>query len=760
MKKMLAFILALMMVLTSISAFADTIYTKVSIDGDAVKKLVTEVPDDQLAMIDPIIALVNTLGVKVVTAADGAQVDLDLNGANALSLGFAMDEAGATVASTLFPNYLITVSQDTINQFIEQFMANMPGAGDEGGMDMNAITEVFGRYFQKWFEACAGAGQPGEPETGEFEIDGFLFDTKVPVTVDMPAILEATRTLMDDLMADPAAIASLKGMAQGMAQSTGETSDEANFEAEFKVGFEEWISNMPEAATAEFYASTKDSDIFYLAGDAFFQGKDEPSCHYQMMQKGDGIGYMGYWDYRMNMIIGFEYSDAGFNADFTLGEMYFGLGLLIEQGDATTVTVNVYVMSYEAPLATIKIDITAGGERTLSLDAEGKTVLAVEDVMSDQTGAASQGLLGDIMMNGMGGLMGTLTEQVPEISALMTMMNNPGTSETEETQQEADPSSWKTLGDVRSLETQDSEATWDDEKYVYIFSYAGTKWMVTAAFSKELEDAIRNVDFMADDREEQIDAILAPCEIISVIDLATLAISQEELDQWIGKTGQALLDAGWEYNGYTYDNDALGINMINGRIEYLVSFEGGIEAPASYDEEPDYKDAVIAGIRFRGNSYHFFDEEYADGESSEGASIANPWVDSTSSDIAEAIGATFGIPNGAEGISYSLMPEEGLAEMRFTLDGMDYVARIMPAEEFTDISGLYYEWDAESAGEFAGMECLEQRAFTDEGTIDLFQWFDKDMGLMYSLSTSGADLDGFDITAIAGAIYAQAEEAE
>ena len=68
--------------------------------------------------------------------------------------------------------------------------------------------------------------------------------------------------------------------------------------------------------------------------------------------------------------------------------------------------------------------------------------------------------------------------------------------------------------------------------------------------------------------------------------------------------------------------------------------------------------------------------------------------------------------------------------------------------------------DAESAGEFAGMESLEQRAFTDEGTIDLFQWFDKDMGLMYSLSTSGADLDGFDITAIAGAIYAQAEEAE
>lgn len=140
--------------------------------------------------------------------------------------------------------------------------------------------------------------------------------------------------------------------------------------------------------------------------------------------------------------------------------------------------------------------------------------------------------------------------------------------------------------------------------------------------------------------------------------------------------------------------------------------------------------------------------------------IANPWVEATPEDIAEAIGAAFGIPEGAEDIAYSLMPEEGLAEMCFTLDGMAYVARIQPAEEFTDISGLYYEWEAEAPFPIAGFEGLEQRAIDGDETIDSALWFDADTCLMYALSTSGADLDGFDLTPIAEAIYAQAEEAE
>ena len=140
--------------------------------------------------------------------------------------------------------------------------------------------------------------------------------------------------------------------------------------------------------------------------------------------------------------------------------------------------------------------------------------------------------------------------------------------------------------------------------------------------------------------------------------------------------------------------------------------------------------------------------------------VANPWVEATSADIAEAIGAAFGIPEGAEEITYALMPGQGLAEMNFKLDGIAYTARIQPAEAFTDIAGLYYEWGEGIPFSIAGFEGLERRAKADGEDIALCQWFDSDMGLMYAVSAIGADLENVDLAPVAGAIYAQAEEAE
>ena len=95
------------------------------------------------------------------SVADGAQVDLDLNGDDALSLGWALDDAGVSIVSTLFPNCYVTLSNETLAQMMAQMAQNMPGAGGEGGaggFDMAAMQAVFGVYYQKWLAACTAAG--------------------------------------------------------------------------------------------------------------------------------------------------------------------------------------------------------------------------------------------------------------------------------------------------------------------------------------------------------------------------------------------------------------------------------------------------------------------------------------------------------------------------------------------------------------------------------------------------------------------------
>lgn len=418
MKKLFALMLALMLALSGMSALASTVCTKVAVDRDVAAEVLSGfgVTEDQMSPVDTAIAVVNALSVNVIAVDDGAQIDLDLNGENALSLGIAADDQGIAIASTLFPGYIVTMTGETLTGLLEQLAANLPGAGSgEGSVDMNAMAEVFGGYFTRWFEACAAAGQPGEPVTGQYEFEGYTFDTMVSVTVDMAAITQATRSLMDELLADPAAMAMLKGMAQGMVQSSGETFDESTFEADFKAGFEEWIAHFPVTADAQFYANSDGSETFYLYGESVREGETDPFVAYMFYVDQTNM-QMGYQD-GQSTAGAFAMDGTDMSMSFTMGEMYFGLAMSFPENQFAF---DIYFMNADKPLICVDVTVTDGGERTLSMDAAGKTTLAVEDVMADQSGQAAQGIVADIMTNGLSPLLGVLSQQVPEIAGLLS----------------------------------------------------------------------------------------------------------------------------------------------------------------------------------------------------------------------------------------------------------------------------------------------------------------------------------------------------
>ena len=232
----------------------------------------------------------------------------------------------------------------------------------------------------------------------------------------------------------------------------------------------------------------------------------------------------------------------------------------------------------------------------------------------------------------------------------------------------ADPSAWKTMADVLSLDTDGSEASWDDQYYIYIFDYAGTQWLIRAKFSPELNEAVGNVDFMADDRREQINAILAPCEIDLVLDLSTLAMPREELDQWIGKTGQEMLDAGFEYNGYTQDEKGVRVNMVYGDFQYAVTFAEALEMAQGFGEMPgNLGEATVAGIAFGGKSYNFNEMNYVapepapdgpvpDGPVTDGpvaGGLSGGWTPAADPAVTDDLRAVFdGATEGLVGVSY------------------------------------------------------------------------------------------------------------
>lgn len=132
--------------------------------------------------------------------------------------------------------------------------------------------------------------------------------------------------------------------------------------------------------------------------------------------------------------------------------------------------------------------------------------------------------------------------------------------------------------------------------------------------------------------------------------------------------------------------------------------------------------------------------------------MVNPLVESDAETVAQQLGFALGVPEGAENVEYFILSGD-TEELRFTLDGLNYTARLKPTADFEDISGMYYTWTNTLDDELEGRECKLMRYNGEDGDIDLCLWYDAAPGLMYSLTTSDSTLDGFDITAIALQVF-------
>lgn len=131
--------------------------------------------------------------------------------------------------------------------------------------------------------------------------------------------------------------------------------------------------------------------------------------------------------------------------------------------------------------------------------------------------------------------------------------------------------------------------------------------------------------------------------------------------------------------------------------------------------------------------------------------VINPWTETTPDGLMQSLGLSFDVPEGAENVAYRMLENEMLAEMQFDLNAVHFNARIKPAVEFEDISGMYYEWASDEPAGVGWCEGRLLRAGDGESTADLLLWFDAAPGLMYSLSALSPE--GTDLLSIADAVY-------
>jgi len=141
-------------------------------------------------------------------------------------------------------------------------------------------------------------------------------------------------------------------------------------------------------------------------------------------------------------------------------------------------------------------------------------------------------------------------------------------------------------------------------------------------------------------------------------------------------------------------------------------------------------------------------------EEPEPIGMPNPWqYEVAPEEIQKMVNESFTVPEDAENVVYGIMESEKLAEVQFDLDGVSYCARMEPSDEFKDISGIYATWDSEESEQINGIDATYRRSISEEEWYDNILYYDAAGKMMYSISATAPDLDGFDLMAVAETIF-------
>lgn len=152
----------------------------------------------------------------------------------------------------------------------------------------------------------------------------------------------------------------------------------------------------------------------------------------------------------------------------------------------------------------------------------------------------------------------------------------------------------KTIADVLPLP---SIASGNTRKYfIYQFELNGIQYRAIASLTPEEADQLFALDASDSDYDQKHNEIVAPLAIDKIDNLTEQIPSQEELNQYVGKTGGDLLDEGWSMTWYSTNDMEFG--MVHGLFSYTVVFEGTLTKTEL--EEDDIRPLVVKEVTHDG----------------------------------------------------------------------------------------------------------------------------------------------------------------
>ncbi|MBR6185329.1 MAG: hypothetical protein IKQ41_03605 [Clostridia bacterium] len=423
MKRIIALLLALLLALGCVMAGAEetetpemtpfTVVCETELDEEAAADLLPSILPKLLQGIMPnmdsaTIAVAQKFlpvisNLKEAVAFDGTtlQLDIMLKDVSLATLTAKLSETGAELLCSLIPSYKLTVQAETMNKLMESM--NVQGQqGVQLSIDPEALSTEMQAIVEKYQDALNAVITPGQPEMGGFEYADVKFNVMTPADVDEKALFSVIAGILKDMMSNPAFSSALSSLDQ----TNGNGLDMSELEAKLAE-----LENIPEEEFPEITV------YVYKVVDEAGQAADKPMLISLDVDTKDAESNI----FTVNM---FEAEDAmilDMYGEIIEGQ-FFGLTLGMETAESMVLYADLYYLNPEKPLLGETITVTPNPEVTVAFDDEGKTVVAVEDLMQGTDNQLKAELMNDFTTNGVMTLLNSAMTAMPEeVGTIMSL---------------------------------------------------------------------------------------------------------------------------------------------------------------------------------------------------------------------------------------------------------------------------------------------------------------------------------------------------
>ena len=133
-----------------------------------------------------------------------------------------------------------------------------------------------------------------------------------------------------------------------------------------------------------------------------------------------------------------------------------------------------------------------------------------------------------------------------------------------------------------------------ENQLVVIDEVDNRHYQYSTVLDDETFEKYNNLDFMADDYNQQVYSLISELPIEDCIDFTDSLLSPDSLKAYVGKTIQALVDDGFEINGYSFYEDDAYVFVTKDLMTYKVD----AIIVDDFDPEADFEseDLVVLGI--------------------------------------------------------------------------------------------------------------------------------------------------------------------